>query len=214
MARPVRRFSLLDALVLVAAIALGFAWVRAIEVRDSRRGFRTLSGWDYVDLASTRLEKGWRTAEVYLPVAAALTIALPVLACRRPGPGLRRLSRRPGFVAPAAVCVALLASAAGAAAVTTRDDVFLRGHLSRVEDHYDFSFPGDLIPSVGPAHCGLAVAVGWSLLILGRRWQPSPDWLDRSGRALGLFWLIWAAINVIEPWEFFGRMTFPMLKGG
>ena len=36
-----------------------------------------------------------------------------------------------------------------------------------------------------------SVAVGWGLLILGRRWRPEPGWIDGFGRALGYGWIGW-----------------------
>jgi hypothetical protein len=37
---------------------------------------------------------------------------------------------------------------------------------------------------------GYAVAAAWLTLAIGRRWRPEPTWVDRSGRAIGFFWLL------------------------
>ena len=33
------------------------------------------------------------------------------------------------------------------------------------------------------------MAGSWLTLSLNRRWRPEPTWLDRLGRALGLYWI-------------------------
>jgi hypothetical protein len=30
----------------------------------------------------------------------------------------------------------------------------------------------------------------WSILVLSGRWHPEPGWIDRVGRALGMFWIL------------------------
>ena len=44
-----------------------------------------------------------------------------------------------------------------------------------------------------------AVAIAWLSLGIARRWRPEPSWIDRAGRVIGLLWLsilplrLWAA---------------------
>ena len=47
-----------------------------------------------------------------------------------------------------------------------------------------------------------AVAVAWLTLALSGRWRPRPDWLDRAGRALGIFWLAIVPLIWIEAFLF------------
>jgi hypothetical protein len=39
------------------------------------------------------------------------------------------------------------------------------------------------------APIGLAVAVAWIFQALAGRWRPAPDWSDRIGRILGIYWI-------------------------
>jgi hypothetical protein len=36
---------------------------------------------------------------------------------------------------------------------------------------------------------GCAVAAGWLILALSRRWRAEPSWLDRLRRGLGVYWI-------------------------
>ena len=40
-----------------------------------------------------------------------------------------------------------------------------------------------------PTYPGLAVLVSWMTLLVGRRWRAEPSWVDRLGRAAGVFWI-------------------------
>jgi hypothetical protein len=59
-----------------------------------------------------------------------------------------------------------------------------------------------MLPKVAPIEVALVVATGWIILILSRRWRPQPNWIDRAGRAFGLFWIVWGIIEEVEPWGF------------
>ena len=37
---------------------------------------------------------------------------------------------------------------------------------------------------------GPAVLVSWTTLLLGRRWRAESSWVDRLGRAVGVFWIV------------------------
>jgi hypothetical protein len=44
------------------------------------------------------------------------------------------------------------------------------------------------------AQAGGAVAAGWAILALGRRWRPERSWIDRLGAALGAYWILFGTI--------------------
>ncbi len=46
-----------------------------------------------------------------------------------------------------------------------------------------------MVPFV-PIVCGLAVLVSWVTLLARRRWRADPSWVDRFGRALGVYWIV------------------------
>ena len=50
---------------------------------------------------------------------------------------------------------------------------------------------------------GLAVLVSWMTLFVGGRWRSEATWLDRLGRAMGLYWImaafaVWAALFLLD----------------
>jgi hypothetical protein len=44
-----------------------------------------------------------------------------------------------------------------------------------------------------------AVVVAWVILLLSGRWRSEPSWIDRLGRALGVFWIVWAVLEGVRP---------------
>ena len=43
---------------------------------------------------------------------------------------------------------------------------------------------------------GFALLVSWMTLLIGRRWRPERQWIDRLGRAMGYIWIL-AALAVL-----------------
>jgi len=167
-----RQFTLIDAMVIIAAAATGLALDRAVWLdtavwseiwsRDGSvpRDLRSLVGLGIILSA--------------LP-AVMLTVATLALHLRRPRGRLRWVCRRPGMSA----CLAATASstiviALVGCAMLGRSDFTVRMLLG-----YGL-----------PLMAGGAVAAEWSLLGFIGGWRPSPNWLDRSGRLVGLLWLV------------------------
>ena len=112
-------------------------------------------------------------------LAAAWTLALVGLRLRRPRPALARLGRQPGFVAGCAAAAALVAGGAycfpfGLGEAWTGSRFIGQFHLIW------------LGMTTGVAS---AVAGSWAILATSAHWRPEPGWIDRSGRALGGFWI-------------------------
>lgn len=166
---PIRRcrpFTILDAMILVAATAVGLALARTI-VGDAIMMPRSPM---WVARPITYLLLAW-------------TLAFLPLRLRNPRPPLRRLMRQPGMVACAAVAVVVLIDAtswgtywakAGPRTAGLMLERFWRGHSQ---------------------HPGPAVAVAWLGLALGRRARPEPGWIDRIGRFIGVLWLLTLACD-------------------
>ncbi len=121
----------------------------------------------------------------------ALTLGFLPLRLRRPRPPLRRLMCQPGMAACCAVAVVTLVDATSWAIYWAKLDPqnadamlarYWRGHSH---------------------HPGIAVAATWLGLLLSRRWRPEPGWVDRSGRLIGVLWLL----TLLCDWRF-GRWTF------
>jgi hypothetical protein len=166
-----RRFSVLDAMILVAATAVGFGAIRTCSSEYYNNvlwPYRPMPAASWLSWSAVVLS---HSAFCLSPLPAAWTVAALVLRLRAPRPPLARLMRQPGAVAGVA---ATLVIALGI------------GHylsdLPRSSWHdAPFEYTNYAL--------GCAVAAGWLILALSRRWRAEPSWLDRLGRGLGVYWI-------------------------
>jgi hypothetical protein len=49
---------------------------------------------------------------------------------------------------------------------------------------------------------GGAIASVWIVMWLSGTWRADPSWIDRAGRALGIYWIM---ISALFGWAFFMR---------
>ncbi len=167
--RLARRFSLLDAMALVAATAVGLALHRAfwseappfVQARDPR-GILL------------------RVMIFLTPLAAMWTAAVLALSTRPRQRRWRRVFLRPG----AAVCCAAVSALVVGIAV-------LGFGLGAGSPYFLIS---SLMLFGLPTTAGATVVSTWILLILVQGYRPSADWADRLGRLLGLYWMAWLPI--------------------
>jgi hypothetical protein len=176
------RFGLGDAMILVAATAVGLAATRALVVQGGWHNLTMQLGPARVMVLGGPPWAEWTAEAIHLngailamlatPTAVAWTLAVLALGLRAPRPGRRKLARRPGLVAGLAILPTLVAWGAFALGVW-----LVRGSFV------------DKVPMVMAAPMGLSVLAAWLPLILGRRWRPEPTWTDRLGRLLGIYWI-------------------------
>jgi hypothetical protein len=179
--RTDRRFGLGDGLILLAALALTLAVLRANDWFGRFPG--RLANWWRLTLellgAKPWSAYGLTTAQVWHDLAVqvaneilvqflssvllGLTLAQPVLRLRRPRPPLQDVIRQPGL----AVCLALIL-----------------GTIAAVDLWWMIGT--DVIAWIGPV---LPLALLWPLLGIFP-WRPEPSWIDRLGRAVGWGWVI------------------------
>lgn len=185
--RDGRRLTLGDLMVLVGAPTLGLAACQAV-VRTMLHGQTSLG-----DLL--RLPDVWTARDVVfrgidlvglaLTVFGPWTLALPILRLRRPRPRWRRLALQPGLTAClAAIFGMALGVVVMGLTVLTRQ--FMTVTLRRGWSDWLRLYLLDEI--IG--YAGLAVASAWSLQALSGRWRPTPDAIDRLGRAVGVLWIV------------------------
>ena len=167
-----RRFTLADAMVLVAATAVGFALAGTISDWFAGLGqsvpttFRTFAAW----FALT------------VPVAAAWTSAVVVLRGFSPKGSAGRSTRSIGHLAAGA---ATLAMAFGAPALAIP---WLLSYGSTDTDTHE------IVLMISPmVLAGAILGARLSLRLAGRRERPI-DWVDRLGRLLGWYWVIVAPV--------------------
>src|SRR5690349_17797244 len=98
---PRRKFTVVDAMALVAATAAGMAWIRSNY--DWQFFFGT---WWLFYSHGDFLQAGSYAVRIVWPFLLAWTLTVLVLRFRRPRPPRRLLMRQPGFVACCAVTLA------------------------------------------------------------------------------------------------------------
>jgi hypothetical protein len=160
-----RRFRLLDAMILVAATAVGLGLSRAIysgllaQTRNPRL---------------TAMQRAVSWAWLFAPCVAMQAVGLTARLMLRPRPGRRRLMRRPGMAACSTV--ALLTGLTG---LTSLPEVLRKG-LARPHESFYF----------WPVATGWAVAAAWASLALGGRWRFVRGWEEWTGLLLGVYFVL------------------------
>ena len=177
MATPRRRFTLMDAMILVAATAAGCALIRYY--------WNFYGGWPRDGFSLF----GWAmTSACFL---SPLSFALIVLRMRTPRPTRTRLRRQPGLVSNLVVMLGWFIYGGLAAWA------WLRRIAGR-----DISSPDpdlDLLIVIQRVHSctelvGWMVAASWFALVLAGACRPEPSWIDRAGRILGACWIAIAVL--------------------
>ncbi|MFI5459221.1 MAG: hypothetical protein ACHRXM_27665 [Isosphaerales bacterium] len=188
-----RTFTLMDAMSLVAATAVALA------------GFRCYAG----DLGELRVQlsesltavaappDGWPSwgwaiwssygllVTVLVPFCWAWTLAILGLRLRRPRSRLRRLMRQPGAIACYSAAFALVPALAGLLGLGVISGLLSGSDYASPQWDRLLGFSFILVPAL----TGFAILGSWATLLLGRRWRAEPDWIDRAGRLLGVYWI-------------------------
>jgi hypothetical protein len=190
-----RRFSVIDALILIAFTAVGLAWWRIL----ARFGFFHGS-LGSISLAGSSREQlnrvFWAFLDIY-PLVVAWTFGLFLLRLRSPRPRLRRMARQPGFAAEFAVLAALAVTVGELAGWRIAGcglrhfvNLTLRGQILREMLDNGLRFD-ETIQQVASA-----VGSVWVVMFLGRVLRPERSWIDRLGRALGVLWIVMYLIRI------------------
>jgi hypothetical protein len=180
---PSRPFTLTDAMILIAATAIGLCAERtrtSYLQLDTQFALSNSEFW--LDFACS--------------LALSLTLALIPLRLLQPRPAWRRLRRQPGLVVSltSVLVVALwcLSRAPSVLRASWRSIPWLKE--AALADAFDTTF--------WPYFHGPAVAVAWMVLALSGRWCPEASWIDRLGRALGITWIgLFVASSILEFWK-------------
>lgn len=162
-------FTILDAMILVCATAIGVTVVR---------------NWFppafYRDITIAWPDRAFFASKILSSISLYLAMATVLIRLRRPRPSLRRLGYQPGLVACLSVSLMAFFLLLENAPVLISSKRGLRDELA------------DLLMGVSTHTKLLAptVAVAWLVLAIGRRWRADPGWIDRLGRFVGLMWLV------------------------
>lgn len=213
MGRTSRRFNLGDMMILIAALAAACVGMRSYWLGH-------LAGRGVI----APMQAGYnRLLIVALASAAALpmTVAWMAWRLRQPRPPWRRVALRPGTAAGLACLTIFGTRALEWAASLLKPDinqmfgfamnsatpirfgessylVLVRNvHKDGVLANFDvLGCHGTWVAAVA-SPCGPAVAAVWLVLAVAGRWRPEPSWIDRSGRVLGVTWIVLAALTAI-----------------
>jgi hypothetical protein len=183
--RTDRRFSISDAMLLIAASAVSFVIVRAFVIGSLSRE----PGWSHYLAMVLGGLISWTPATLFLRL-------------RRPRPTLRRLARQPGFAASLAG-TSIIAIGGLAIAILALVRVVHRGAIAGIVLPIGARVP---IPTPDPrwwlgvvlhfgALVGPAIIGAWLLLAISGRRRPAKGWIDPLGRILGILWIVLFVIN-------------------
>ena len=169
-AAGIRRFTLADSLILIAAIGIGLGMAKIGQ-----------SGY----LGAVPGVSPPFIAQVYSSLCwSGLTLVIALLPLRLlpPRPPMRRVRRQPGFIASVTSAFYLA-------------DLVVSFSFMRLARPSPWGVFGYLYWIATPT-VGSVILLGWFVLAVSGRWQAERSWIDRFGRALGIGWIIAYAIHV------------------
>lgn len=197
-----RRFGIGDALILMAATAVGLAGVRyhadrmEFEWSDLR-----MEHVDYMPLRAWVLLSV--VARFSMPLLLSWSFAVALLRLRAPRPERERLWCQPGFLACVAACTpfgwrfATLTCSWLTVRLMAADPGMPRGTVI-IHGSFELSDIA-VLTAEAQEYVGQAVLLVWLTCWAGRRWSAEPSWTDRIGRVLGGLWIVFSLIYALEP---------------
>ena len=182
-----RKFTLSDAMILVAAMAPALALMR--------------QRWPlYIEIQSSHNNMLCQIRDNILTIsyaAAMWSLAGLALRLRQPRPDVRLLTRQPGMVACMAAAIVLairLINFGSVLGVLVIDGTYFGLGVLALDLH-------DENWRAIPSEIGCAVAAAWIVQATGGRWRSEASWIDRMGRILGIYWIVtipfaWFSVHI------------------
>jgi hypothetical protein len=161
-------------MLLIAVAAACLAAIRSAHAERDRIGVRDQGRW-----LNLRWDLEIESAASQLGAATALLIAG---ACRP------RRGRRGRFGTPGAVACASIVLFTVVRNLTRTIYLWLRlpGARGLSDSLYAYLIVAN--------DAGFSVLAAWFALVLAGRWRPEPTWVDRTGRVLGLFSIVFTIL--------------------
>ncbi len=186
-AHPPRTFTIQDAMILLAATAIAFAWSRETTSRIvlfrpihlSSQAFREPAKAEIWQQLIKRfpLSTWFQLAvRVAIPFLVMWTAAILGLSFREPRQPVLEFRKTPGFAACLAATMAI-----------TIDAFWITAHYYFASSSSWSSL--NVLTTVNSVDVSFAVAGAWLMLIVLGVWKPEQSWLDRFGRFLGVAWI-------------------------
>jgi hypothetical protein len=181
-----RRFTLLDAMILVAAFAVGMALARIPAATYNHP-------WWYEGKPTYLSVKICCVVNADIgftyPWAATASLTIVVLRLQGPRPPLRRVLQQPGMIA---CVVSLLGGLLGLGQLAKEISLAsLPGGLAFAHRWFWRAYV--------EKSC-VAVVGAWMTLALSGRWRPERCWIDRAGRVAGAYWITVAVLLAVFTW--------------
>jgi hypothetical protein len=179
--RP-RKFTLIDAIVLIAATAVALVPIRYVYIY----GFAFQDVFPFEWTLDTIFSLAPACYWVVTPLLVTWSLAVWALRWRQPRPRLHRLFRQPGLAATTAILVT---------AVLFIIKLLGEFGLRRLVDPVAFQqpplkFATGLVYEEHIESMSGAVLTVWVVMWLAGAWRSEASWVDRAGRALGVCGLI------------------------
>jgi hypothetical protein len=194
---PRRRLQLIDAMILVAATAIGLGVERSVEVRSNGvYSFEVFSNAYTLVTSPVAPRADKFTAILYLrhvliatmtPFLISWTMALIPL--RLLGPRDRRFLTRPGFRTAVAASLVLAYN-------LLRCILFglalwaERGEVRPIDELLHGTIQST------PLYVGIALSASWVASAIARNRRRGIDWIDRLGDALAVAWILTALVTM------------------
>jgi hypothetical protein len=198
-----RRFQVVDTLMLTAAMALGIVGTSHVWKFWGYPWFWDLdAGWS----AGVTLIRFQTVIALLLPGLAACTVSVLASRFLPPRPPLRVIALQPGSAACGAATLVLISETMSEAVSLVYFEAS-KGYLGAAWRASGLAswFLGHVLLTV--AHpISLAVIAVWSVLFLSRQAQPEPSWVDRAGRLLGACWIAVALVFWCNDKFLYGRL--------
>jgi hypothetical protein len=172
--KPVRRFNLVDAAVLIAATATAFAFVQFQQLP-----LILAEKWFPPKDNILRPPEDGDLATLVSSFLIPWTLALLALCLRPPRPSRRRLIAQPGFAACGMATVMMI--------LICLNEYRLN---IRVYDSYRVFGVQTLVALNYRVAISFAVAGVWALMAACGSWRAEPTWIDRAGRLVGTLWIV------------------------
>jgi hypothetical protein len=182
--KPLRRFNLADAMVMIAATAIAFAFVQFQGLP-----WILAEKWFPPNDNILRPPEDGDLAALISSFLIPWTVALFFLRFNGPRPSRHRLFMRPGFAA-CAIASAMMVF------------LCLDNYREYVFAYRSFMAPGiqNVVALNYRISISFATAGLWAMMAAFGRWHAEPTWIDRAGRAVGILWIILIPIRWCSPY--------------
>lgn len=171
-----RRLALIDAMGMVAAIAVGLTMARAYDPRFSGEPLPNF------------LKRGWGAPGCLM---VAMAFALIVLQLRYPSVRLRDALLGPGVAACYSSTMAVVFSMIlNSLHLLVSGELLTQTTVVELFNHVAHE-ARTLIP--------WAVAGAWLSLVTMGHWRSATSWLEWTGRAIGLYWCLYPVLEATAP---------------